>query len=86
MKGKFIVPKRLSKGIWQGMIRRKLDEKFRYDERVKNVYITEDLKCLVTTARPIMHDNPYHRIEFETQERNLEFEIEPRKCYEVMEG
>jgi len=86
MEGKFIVPRRLCKGVWQGMIRRKLDEKFRYDERVKSVYITEDLKCLVTIAKPVPHDNPYHRIEFETKERSLEFEIVPRKCAEVMEG
>ena len=86
MEGKLIVPRRWSKGAWQAMIRLKLDQKYRYEERVKSVYITEDLRCLVTTAKPIPHDNPYHRIEFETQERSLEFEIVPRKCYEVMEG
>jgi len=86
MEGKFIVPRRLCKGVWQGMIRRKLDEKFRYDERVKSVYITPELKCLVVTAKPKLHDNPYHRMEFETEEHRMEYEVVPERCREVMEG
>jgi len=86
MEGRFRVPKRLSKGTWQGMIRKILDEKFRYDERVKSVYITPDLKCLVVTAKPILHENPYHRIEFSTQEHRMEYDVVPERCREVMEG
>ena len=86
MDGKFKVPRRLNKGAWQGMIRRKLDEKFRYETRVEFVYITPDLKCLVTVAKPVPHDNPYHRIEFSTEEHTMEFQIVPMKCNEVMEG
>ena len=85
MTGKFVVPRRWQKGAWQSAIRTKLDEKFRYDERVKSVFIT-NMKCYVTTAKPIIHDNPDGRIEFETVEHHLEFQVIPRKCSEVMEG
>jgi hypothetical protein len=87
MDGKFRVPKRFSKGAWQWMIRRKLDEKFRYEERVKSVFITENLKCLVVTAKPVLHENPnYHRLEFQTEEHRMEYDVVPEKCWEVTEG
>jgi len=86
MEGKLIVPRRWHKGAWQSAIRNKLDEKFRYETRVKSVYITPEMKCIVTTEKPIMHDNPYHRMEFESETHQLEYEVVPRKCSEVMEG
>jgi hypothetical protein len=88
MEGKLIVPRRWSKGRWQSEIRLLLDkkEKYRYNTRVESVYVTEDLKCLVTTAKPIPHDNPYHRIEFQTEEHQVEYEVVPMKCNAVMEG
>lgn len=83
---KFIVPRRWNKSAWKSAIRLKLDEKLKPEETVKSVYITENMKCIVTTETPIMHENPYGRIEFQPETHSLEFEIVPRKCYEVMEG
>lgn len=84
---RFIVPRRWQKGAWQSSIRTELDKQYRYEKRVKSVCVTQSLKCYVTIAKPIMHDNPNHRIEFETQESFLEFDLVPRKCNAVkMEG
>ncbi len=86
MPDRFFVPKRWHKGAWQSGIRTKLEQKYP-DERVRFVYITPEKKCLATLEKPtIIHDNPYHRIEFETETHQLEFQVVPRKCAEVMEG
>jgi hypothetical protein len=82
---KFLVPRRWQKGAWQSAIRTELDKKYPH-ETVKTVYVTPDLKCYATIAKPIMHDNPYGRIEFATKELHLEFQVVPRKCSQVMEG
>ena len=83
---RFIVPRRWHRGAWKSGIRTELDKKYPH-EQVKTVYVTSNLKCYATLAKPIMHPNPYDRIEFETQENFLEFEIVPRKCNAVkMEG
>jgi hypothetical protein len=83
---RFIVPRRWNKSAWRSAIRLKLDEKLKPEETVKSVYITESMKCIVTTETPIMHDNPYGRIEFQHETHSLEFQVVPRKCSEVMEG
>ena len=86
MSNKLIVPKRLSKGSWQTLIRLRLDSKFP-DEHVKTCYITENLKCIVTLEKPtIIHPNIYNRIEFETQEHHLEYQVVPKNVYAVSEG
>ena len=82
---RFIVPKKWQKGTIKSQIRLKLESKFP-DERVEFVYITSQLKCLVTTAKLVPHENPYNRIEFESQEHHHEYDVVPRKCSEVMEG
>lgn len=84
MTDRFIVPKRLQKAAWRTQIRLKLEKKFP-DEQVGFVYITSELKCLVTTAKLIAHEN-HNRIEFETLEHHHEYDVVPRKCSEVMEG
>lgn len=81
---KFIVPKRWQKAAWRSQIRLKLEKKFP-DEQVEFVYITSQMKCLVTTAKLIPHEN-HNRIEFETEEHHHEYDVVPRKCAEVMEG
>ena len=89
MEGRFRVPKRWSKGRWQCEIRLLLDkkDKFRHDERIKSVFITSNLKCLVVTAKPVLRENSYHhRLEFSTEEHRMEYEVVPERCREVMEG
>jgi hypothetical protein len=84
--GIFKVPRKWNKGSWQSAIRARLDEKFR-DEQVKSCYITESLKCLVTLEKPtIIHQNPYNRIEFETEHHHLEYQVVPKNVFAVMEG
>ena len=84
--GIFKVPRQWAKGTWQSAIRTRLDEKFR-DEQVKSCYITENLKCLVTLEKPThLHPNIYNRIEFQTEEHHLEYQVVPRNVYAVMEG
>jgi hypothetical protein len=82
---RFIVPRRWQRGAWKSGIRTELDKKFP-NETVKSVIITDNMKCYVTTEKSIMHDNPYHRIEFQAVEHHFEFEVVPRKCAQVMEG
>jgi len=82
---RFIVPRRWHRGAWKSQIRLKLEGKFP-DETIEFVHITSQNKCLVTTAKLVPHENPYHRIEFQTEEHHHEYEVVPRKCAEVMEG
>ena len=81
---RFIVPRRWHRGAWKSQIRLKLERKFP-EETVKTVLITENMKCLVTTAKLVPHEN-HNRIEFQTVEHHHEYEVVPRKCAEVMEG
>jgi len=82
MEGRFIVPKRWQKGAWKSGIRTELDKKFPA-ERIESVFITSELKCLATTATLKSHDNPYNRIEFESEEHHHEYDIVPKKCNAV---
>ncbi len=82
---RFIVPRRWQKGAWKSQIRLKLESKFP-DEQIEFVHITENMKCLVTTAKLVAHENPYWRLEFQPEEHFHEYEVVPRKCAEVMEG
>ena len=66
--------------VLKSKIRRHFEEKLNEHEEFDatlDIHILGQ-KCYVTVGKPKLHDNPFHRLEFETEEHNY--------CYRLVRG
>lgn len=80
-----IVPKTKRRGELATKIRHYFEERFPNSEKVENVVLVNE-RVYVKIGWPTLHENPYHRIEYETQQHNLSYDLVVGVGNMVMEG